>query len=185
MKKFFLTTVAFSVLLLIGCQENSITDPIQDVGQQDLQKNDDPLVHQGTITLTDMLTDPYPVMNSYFIVNGQIDYEHTLEYFDPIPPAPQYSISVHLSISAELTYLCTVCSSPTVETLAGYISSETDDVIYDSGNGIYLLEKSFQAQGREDGMNLICRFLVTTASIELDAMWLVLPNNNTTNNLSE
>ncbi|MHA1593040.1 MAG: hypothetical protein ACTSUP_11310 [Candidatus Heimdallarchaeaceae archaeon] len=185
MKKFFLTTVAFSVLLLIGCQENSITDPIQDVGQQDLQKNDDPLAHQGTITLTGMLTDPYPVMNSYFIVNGQIDYEHTLEYFDPIPPSPQYSISLHLSINAELIYFCSVCSPPTNETLAGNIDSESEDIIYFSGNGS-LLEKSFLIQGREDGMRLVCKFFVTTVGIELEAMWLVLPpNNNTTNNLSK
>ncbi len=184
MKNLLLTLVAFSILLLIGCQENSITDPFvtESVNKNQLS---DSAYHQGVIILESTLNDPRPIGNSYFVINGQIEYEHTLEYFDPIPPAPQYSISLHLSISAELTYLCTVCSPPTVETLAGYISSETDDVIYDSGNGVYLLEKSFQVQGREDGMNLICRFLVTTASIELDAMWLVLPNNNTTNNLSE
>ena len=32
MKNLFLTLAVFSVLLLIGCQENSITDPIQDYG---------------------------------------------------------------------------------------------------------------------------------------------------------
>jgi len=182
MKKLFLTIVTFSVLFVIGCQENSITDPITVEPTNKVQPNPS---HQGTITLESMLTDPYPVMNSFYIVNGSIEYEHTLVYLDPIPPAPQYYISLHLSISANLTYLCTVCSTPNEETLAGSISIDTNDKVYVSEEGIYLIEKSFPIQGREDGMVLVCRFLVTTDGVGLNEMWLELPETNLVNNESD
>ena len=100
MKKFFLTTVAFSVLLLIGCQENSITDPTP---YADLQKTDDPSVLSGTITLNDLLLDPSVSIENYLAISGQIDYVHRIELVDPIPPAPQYYVSLSLSVNASLT----------------------------------------------------------------------------------
>jgi hypothetical protein len=176
MKKLFLTLVTFSLLFVIGCQENSITDPITVEPTNKVQQTDPS--HQGTITLERMLRDPYPVMNSYFIINGEIEYEYTKVYLDPIPPAPQFYISLQLSVSADLTYFCTVCSPPNEETSAGSISNESDDEIYLSDTGEYLLEKSFQIQGREDGMVLVCRFLVTTNGVGLNEMWLVLPEGH-------
>ncbi len=178
MKKLLLTIVTFSVLFVIGCQENSITDPITVEPTNKVQPNPS---HQGTITLERMLTDPYPVMNSYFIINGEIEYEYTKVYLDPIPPAPQFYISLQLSVSADLTYFCTVCSPPNEETLAGFISNDTNDDVYVSEEGIYLLEKSFPIQGREDGMVLVCRFLLTTDGVGLNEMWLVLPEGNSNN----
>ena len=183
MKKLIGTLVVFSVLFLIGCQENSITDPFVTESANKTQFSD-PTYHQGVIILEGMLTDPRPIMNSYFVISGQIEYEHTLEYFDPIPNAPQYCIYLNLSIDAELTYFCTVCSPATSETHEGSISGETEAVIYDSGSNSYLLEKSFQVQGRDDRMKFVCRFLVTSDSIELDAMWLELENASSVNNVS-
>jgi hypothetical protein len=165
MKKFFLTTVAFSVLLLIGCQENSITDPID---QQDLQKNDDPLVHQDIIELNAILEVP-DLTNAFLQISGQIEYVHELVFVDPIPPAPQYYVSLSFQVNAEL-------SDPYSENHQDLtISSESQDVIYVSEDGIYLLEKSFTVRGRNDGMILLCRFLVTTDGVGLNEMWLVLP----------
>jgi hypothetical protein len=171
MKKFFLTAVALSVLLLIGCQENSITDPIGDVGQQDLQKNDDPLVHQGIIELNAILEVP-DLTNSFLQISGQIEYVHELVFVDPIPPAPQYYVSLSFQVNADL-------SDPYSENHQDLtISSESQDVIYVSEDGIYLLEKSFTVRGRNDGMILLCRFLVTTDGVGLNEMWLVLPEGN-------
>ena len=176
MKKFFLTTVVFSVLVITGCQENSITDPIGDIDQKEVNKSDDPSVHQGTITLEGMLTDPHPVMNSYYIVSGEIQYQHSLVILDPIPPSPQYVIALDLSVTAEFTNFCTVCEPQTSEFSDGTISLETNDNIYVSDDGISLLEKTFPIQGREDGMVLVCRFLVTTDGVGLNEMWLELPD---------
>jgi len=172
MKKFFLTTVAFSVLLIIGCQENSITDPID---LQDLQKNDDPLVHQGTITLNGLLLDPSVSDDSYLTISGQIDYVHRIELVDPIPPAPQYYVSLSLSVNASLISSTDSPNEPVME-----VTSESEDIFYVSEDGIYLLEKSFTIRGRveDDGMFLFCRFLVTTDGVGLNEMFLALPEGN-------
>ena len=178
MKKLFLTTVIFSVLFIIGCQENSITDPIGDIDQKEVNKSDDPSVHQGTITLEGMLVDPNPVMNSYYIINGEIQYQHSLILLDPIPPNPQYSVDLNLSVTADFTNFCTVCEPQTSEFSSGTISTETNDNVYVSVDGIYLLEKTFPIEGREDGMVLVCRFLVTTDGLGLNEMWLELPDTD-------
>lgn len=175
MKNLLLTFAAFLVLLLIGCQENSITDPIQDTG---LQKNDDPSVTTGTILLDGTLQDPHPIMNSYYVITGEIQYQHRIQYLDPIPPSPQYTVLVNLSASADLNYLCTVCSPPSDSASVGTISIKTSDNIYVSEEGIYLLEKTFPIQGGNHGMVLVCRFMVTTDGVGLNEMQLKLNDDN-------
>jgi hypothetical protein len=178
MKNLLLTLVAFSVLLLIGCQESSIIDPIQDT---QLQKNDDPSVTTGTIMLEGALNDPHPVMNSNYLVNGEIKYQHTLQRLDPIPPNPQLMVSLSLSVSANFTYLCTVCSPQPDNASVGSIITDTNDNLYVPEDGIYMLEKTFSIQGRDDGMVLKCRFHLTTDGIGLDEMWLELNDRGQTN----
>ncbi len=180
MKKLLFSLVFFSVLFVIGCQENSTTDPVQFDQKGDIQKTSDPLVNSGIITLEGMLQNPYPVMNSYYIIDGEIQYQQTLQILDPIPPNPQFLISLDLSITANLTDFCTVCEPPTTGISVGTISIETNNIIYmsEDADGSYLLEKSFPIQGRTDGMVLMCRFNLTTSSIELAAMWLKLPDIN-------
>jgi hypothetical protein len=183
MKNLLLTLAVLFGLLLIGCQDSSLVDPIQDAG---LQKTDDPSVTTGTIELEGMLQDPHPVMNSYYIISGEIQYQHTLEILDPIPPNPQYLIYLDLSVSANFTYLCTVCEPQFDEVSAGTILIETNDYFYVSKEGIYMLEKTFEIIGRNDGMVLKCSFMVTTDGIGLNEMWLALPGGNSTiNNLDK
>jgi len=180
MKNLLLTLAVLFGLLLIGCQENSITDPIQDT---ELQKDDSPNVSRGTIVLEGVLNDPYPVMNSFYIINGAIQYEHSYQLTEPIPP--QYMITVDLSVSANFTYLCTVCEPQTDNVSVGSISASTFDSFYVSKEGIYLLEKTFPIQGRNDGMVLKCSFLVTTDGIGLNTMWLELVDVNSQNELNK
>jgi len=180
MKNLLLTLVTFSVLLLIGCQENSIVDPIQDT---ELQKTDDPTVTTGTMILEGLLNDPHPVMNSFYIISGEIQYQHTLQILDPIPPNPQYMVSLDLSVSANFTYLCTVCEPQTDNATVGTLLISTNDNFYVSEDGIYMLEKTFPIQGREDGMVLKCSFLVTTDGIGLIEMWLVVGGDNSGSNV--
>ena len=179
MKNLLLILAALFGLLLLGCQENSIVDPIQ---ENQLQKTDDPSVTTGTIVLEGVLQDPHPVMNSYYIINGEIQYEHTLEILDQIPPNPQYLIDLDLSVSANFTYLCTVCEPQFDEVSAGTILIETNDNFYISEEGIYILEKTFPIQGRGDGMVLVCSFMVTTDGIGLNEMWLELSDGAPTGN---
>lgn len=177
MKNLLLTLVTFSVLLLIGCQDNSITDPIQDSG---LQKNDGSNVNSGTIILEGLLNDPHPVMNSFYIINGEIQYQLALEVTEPVPS--QDIVSLDLSVSANFTYLCTVCEPQSDIVSVGTVLISTNDSFYVSEEGIYMLEKTFQIQGRDDGMVLKCSFLVTTEGVGLNEMWLELNDGVPTSN---
>jgi hypothetical protein len=162
MKNLFISLAA-AILFITGCQENSITDqPTND----SLNKDQSPAPYQhGFISLEAMLEDPYPVMNSFYIISGEIEYEHRV--------VSQNYISLHLLTNADLKYLCTVCSPSETDPLAGFISNDSEDYLLIT-NSFTILEKSFTIQGREDGMVLKCRFLVTTGGIELSSMWLAL-----------
>lgn len=175
MKNLLLTLAVLFGLLLIGCQDNSITDPIHDT---ELQKDDEPNVNRGIITLEGMLNNPYPVMNSFYKIVGEVEYLQTLQLIDPIPPNSQYMAFIELSISADLIELCTECSPPVTDPLSGYIETElTEEILIYSGDA-YLLQKSFTVGGRQDGMVLRVEFLVTTEGIELNDMWLELANDD-------
>lgn len=167
MKNLLLTLALLFGLLLIGCQDSSLVDPIQDTG---LQKTDNPSLTTGTMTLEGTLEIPNQP-NSYLSINGQADYIHELFLVDPIPPAPQYYVNLSLNVYAELIELFS--PSDPIWT----ISNQTDDIFYVSEEGIYMLEKTFEIIGRNDGLVLKCRFMVTTDGIGLNAMWLELGND--------
>ena len=170
MKKILLTIVVFSVLFIIGCQENSITDPITVEPTNNVQMTDDTFLPDRMV-LEGLLVDP-SVPFSYMTIRGYIEYEHRLVLVDPIPPAPQYYVLLQLTVNAEL-------GSPNgYEDPIWYIQSVSEDMIYVSEEGIYILEKSFQVQDRNDGLTLVCRFLVTTDGVGLNEMWLELPETN-------
>ena len=176
MKNLFLPILTFLILLLIGCQENSITDPSS---TEPIKKDQTPGPYlHDFISLESTLSDPYPIGNSYYIINGQIEYELRIIYEDPMLPTAQRYASLYFITNAEFRYLCTVCSPPQSLRLAGFISDVSEEFVPIGGNYVSLLEKTFTIQGREDGMVLKCRFLVTTGGIELSAMWLALTDND-------
>lgn len=176
MKNLFVSLVAGSVLFVIGCQENSVTDPIPEQPVEKVQPVD--TYFHGTIRLESVLRDPYPIMNSHYIISGQIDYNFRVIQTDPMPPSPQRYLSLHFETNADLQYFCTVCSPSPEDELDGFIADISEDYVPLGGNFVSLLEKTFSIQGREDGMVLKARFLVTYHRIELGAMWLALPNVN-------
>ena len=178
MKNLFVSLVAASVLFVIGCQENSITDSIANEPVDKVQPATPDTYFHGSIPLESVLADPYPIGNSFYRISGQIEYDFRIFYLDPIPPASQRSASLHFETNADLQYFCTVCSPSPEDELAGFIADVSEDYVPLGGNFVSLLEKTFSIQGREDGMVLKARFLVTYHRIELSAMWLALPNAN-------
>jgi len=161
MKKLFSFVVIFSVLLLIGCQENSITDPMSSESVNKTSTTDQNST-TGIIPLEGLLVIPGG-FQSYYSIDGQINYTHQLVFLDPMPPAPQYYVDLNLSIGANLT-------DEGHNTFR--ISSTSADNIYVSNDGINILEKSFSVLGRNDGLVLVCSFLVTTDEVGLNAIWL-------------
>lgn len=168
MKRFLLALTFCLVLLLPGCQEYYITDPNQDVS---LQKTDVPSINSGLILLEGLLEIPNQP-NTFLKISGQVKYVHELFYVDPIPPAPQYYVSLILNTNADLT-------DPSIpKSPVWYISNNSEDIFYVSEEGIYLLDKIYTIEGREDGLLFYCRFLVTTDGIGLNEMALVLPDGD-------
>ena len=94
-------------------------------------------------------------------------------------PEPQKSVSIYFETDVDMQYVCTICSPSPEDELAGFISDVSEDFVALVGNSVSLLEKSYSIQGREDGMLLKVRFLVTYNRIELSAVWLALPNERT------
>ena len=172
MKNLLLTIAVFSVLFfIIGCGESSITDPLESKGTAEVQKGDDPQVNRGTITLDGMLVDPSVPFTSYLQIRGGIDYVHEMIFVDPIPPAPQSYVQLHLSINAEL-------SDPySPQDPIWPITGESTDVVNVFEEGIYLLDKSFSLRDRSDGLTLVCRFKVTSDFVLLDEMWLAFQSD--------
>ena len=176
MKNLFLTLVVFSVLFIIGCQENSITDPTP---YADLQKTDDPSILSGTILLEGILEVPNQP-KSYLSINGRVGYIHRIELSNSISTTAQQNVSLSLTVNAGL-------SDPYSEKHPYWlISSKSQDKIYLSKDGIYQFVTSFPIQDRSDGMVLVCSFLVTTEGVGLSEMWLKKGDDiSTINNLNK
>lgn len=177
MKTLFVTLITFFVLFAMGCQESSFTDPLSTEPENKVQSTD--TYNNGHIKIEGMLNDPYPIGNSHYIINGQIEYEYN--NLPPMekkePPMTNY-ISLNLSINADLKYFYSLSNPSAEDELAGFLTEASQEYVSLTGHFITILEKSFIVQGREDGMVLKCRFFVTTGGMELNAMWLALPNQN-------
>ena len=179
MKNLFVSLVAASVLFVIGCQENSITDPLANEPVNKVQNDiPDPYI-SGIIPLQGVLSDPHHIGNSFYRISGQIEYEYRTFYIGAIPPIPQRHASLHFETNADLQYFCTLTPYSEQDNLAGYIQDVSEDYVPLGGNTVSLLEKNFTIKGRDDKMELKARFLVTNNRVELSAMWLALPNANT------
>ena len=177
MKKLFLSFVVFSVLVVIGCQENTITDPLitdspgvkavaNETANKDIPR--DFTDHPDIIKFQKKLESPFTPVTAFdkhtFVAGGTIKFEHNVDFLNP--PGPLYRVIVNLSINAELK-----------ETWLGgsacwTITGETKDVIYLSGNHSVTRIKYFEIKGRSDGMMLACRFGIDKDGIALINLWL-------------
>lgn len=176
MKKLLFSLVVFFALFMIGCQENSITDPIQSESTSKAQTPEETFI-RGSILLDHIIL--YPGFgNIIYNLEGQINYSHRLVIVDPIPPATQQYVNLRLSIDALLTNP----ELPRDNTWA--IVSQSVDIVNVAEDGMYLLEKSIPVQGRDDGLVLMCRFIVTTDGVSLNEMWLSFGDISSVNTIS-
>jgi hypothetical protein len=168
MKKLFFSIVSFFLLLVVGCQDNSITDPIvtESNGTSSKTSRD---INSGNFPLEGILVAP-GMTNNYFSISGRIDYTHQLFYLDPIPPAPQFLVKLHFDVSAVITDLNYRAGKTWT------IKAQSDDNVYVSEEGVNILEKTFPINNRKDQMILKCRFIVTTNGVQLDATSLSFLN---------
>ena len=179
MKNLIISLVTFLILFAIGCQENSVTDPTPIEPVNKLQKDIPEEYHSGDIILNSVLKDPYPVINSFYRITGQIEYHFSRIYFDPKLQSNQRFIALHLEVNADLQNVCTVCPPNDVDELSGFISEISDLILPVGGSTVSVLDKSFTINGRTDRMTLNVKFSVSKDRVEVTAMWLALPILNT------
>jgi hypothetical protein len=154
MKKLLLTAVVFSVLFIIGCQENSITDP---VGTLEKRSNTDT---REIIQMNFMIDDP---LAGKVELVGEVYYTHELANSDH--RSSQFLVSVSLELNVQL-----------FDMLGGThpewsSSGKSEDSMYISEEGIYILQKAYSITNRNDVV-LIVQYLVTTEGVGIPNCWL-------------
>ena len=167
MKNLILFFVAVSVLFVIGCQENTITDPLSPNSPKNIT-NDIPDV----IKFENELQSPYSSVDPLecFIVGGRINVDHKVFQLDPIPPNPQYRVSLKLCMDAEMN-----CAAGN-ERPRWSIWCVTDNIIYFTGDEVFTLTKYYTVEGRSDRMQLVVDYEVSIDGVSLKDMKLRLPN---------
>jgi hypothetical protein len=171
MKNLIFAFAVSSALFIISCQESSLTDPVSVESANKVQIQEETII-DGNFPLSGVLVDPANRVYSHFMIEGGINYTHEKVFLDPIPSAPQYYISLKFSVNALLTG---PEDSPNYNSWK--ISSNSEDLVYVSEEGILLIEKSYPVLGRSDGLTLVCRYLVTTEGVGLNHLWLEVGNN--------
>ena len=170
MKKVLFSLFISSVLLLVGCQENSMTNPVS----PSLNKNDltNVTTLQGIIPIDQKITNTVPG-NADFILNGKINYtESIVQHLGPqviSTLAPGFDVMTNISIDAILKGI----RVSNVEQNGWRILSKSSDQVFVRADGSSVLIKSYPVLGRTD--KLVFTFVVTVKGIRLDRVILDSP----------
>lgn len=148
---------------VVGCQDNSITNPI--TGKSSAERHFSKANSAGTIPLNGVLREPGG-FNSFTQITGQVVYTTTLIPRDPIPPNPQWAVLVTLAVDAELRPFG-------LEDPVWHVSNfSRDELAVSEDDGTMFLEKNYRIEGRNDGVSLHLQFYVTETNVSLVRMWL-------------
>jgi hypothetical protein len=149
MKQLLFSLVIFSVLLVIGCEENLVNEPAVA-----LLKQKDNLASARTIILNYELQDP---SYGYSRLSGRVSYVHKI-INRAMNPVGLNEISLHIEMNSELDDLLGMMH------LEWVAQGRSDDIVYVSEEGILLFEKSYQISNRNDVV-LLVQYLVTTNGV--------------------
>lgn len=176
MKRTMFVLSFLAAVLIVGCQDSTLTDPTGN-----MPSNDNPLSRNvpgniilpiRTLPLNGILNEPGSVYNSLMEITGSVAYQATVVALDPIPPNPQYAVRLNLIVNAEVRpYQISVPPLLPV----WHVSGTSDDWVPIPESGTAFLTKSYKVEGRIDGMLLKLKFQITLTSVELSSMWLELP----------
>lgn len=166
MKKMLFILVGSSLLLFIGCQENTITDPVSNEAAGNLKSE----ISSGynLIKLDRLLPDPSVPFKNYLTLSGTVEYAQRAIYLDPVPPISQKLVYLQLSMNAEIK------DPHSSADVFWTISGKSEDNIRLSDDDLVVLTKYYKVQGRDDGLGVVCEFEVTTSGVKLGSVKLVL-----------
>ncbi|RKY92538.1 MAG: hypothetical protein DRQ01_06170 [Ignavibacteriae bacterium] len=152
MRNLFLILVVFSVLFIIGCQENLVTEPTQSLSKKEN------LTAEGTINLYYMLNDP---SGGSCRLTGEVNYNHRI-YTDQLG---LYEVTLTLNMSSQLCNLGGPIAEPW--TIEGW----SEDVVIVSEDESVILDKRYEVKNRYD-IVLVVHYLVTKEGVEISNLWL-------------
>ena len=167
MKKLISSAAAILFLLLLGCQESSITDPVMSK-TAGINLNGDFSHNHNFIKFDRMLVDPSAPLRNYLQIWGEVEYEHSVVILDPMPPAPQEYIQLRMRMSANIKDPYSPLD------IIWTVEGESGDIIYTKNDKAEVLLKNYSVEGRDDGMSLVVKFYVSNDGLQLNSMWLDL-----------
>ena len=155
MKNYFISLVAFSLALIMGCGENLFNEPDTSVIKKDSFSNlkfikiccelQDPAV--GTCSLSGCVAYNQKIINRAMSPTGLAE------------------ISLHLEMDSKLN------DKFGMTHLEWRIQGRSDDIVYVSEEGILLLDKTYPITNRNDVV-LLVRYMVTTNGVGISSMML-------------
>jgi hypothetical protein len=160
MKTFFITLVAFSLALIIGCQENLINEP----ESSSLLKDKRPEVSR--IKICCEVKDPeYGICR----LNGCVDYTYTI-ITNKMGPRKITEISLNIYMNSVL------CDKLGMVHLEWRAEGRSSEIVTVSEEGILLLEKTYSITNRPDVV-LLVKYLVTTNGVGIASVNVVRLEN--------
>jgi hypothetical protein len=166
MKILSVIPIVFFLTLLLGCQEN----PISQFETSPVLKDKPPI--EQTIKLCCEVKDPYANACN---LNGRVNYVFEV-IKNTMHPRAITTISLRINFDAVL------CDRLRMMPWVWHIEGKSDEIVQVSEEGILLLEKSYSISNRNDVV-LLVKYLVTTNGIGVARMDLVPIERTTSQNL--
>jgi hypothetical protein len=161
MKTLFVILAAFSLALIIGCQESILNEPENSPFKKD-QISTSTTTTTNSIKICCEVRDPhYGACN----LNGCVKYVHQI-INRAMNPMGLYEISLKLQMDSKL------CDKLGMVHLEWRAEGKSDDIVYVSEEGILLVEKTYWITNRNDVV-LLVRYMVTTDGVGISKISLV------------
>ena len=185
MKKLLLGFIFSIMVFVIGCQENTITEP-EVSGTISKTGSFVETTNPHVINLKETLKNPDLKSKSSLFLNGAITYSLDIEEATNIDPISQkFSGTLNLDISAKLSEL-TVLSEVNVKSSQEWnISGRSVDKVSLTNNSETFFTKSFGIDGRNDNSVLVCTFLLSRSGVSLHSVKIEIPNFTDSNKQSD
>lgn len=157
MKTILASLVALSLILIIGCQENTINEPANV-----LTKTSESLYTSNMIKVDYELRDPISGIST---LSGRVTY--SLQLVDEgMGPRASRQFIVQINMDSKLEDKFGMMH------MEWRVEGRSEDVLYVSEDGILLLQKSYPITNRTDVVVLVT-YLVTTDGIGISNLALV------------
>ncbi|MFC2094578.1 hypothetical protein ACFLSH_03005 [Bacteroidota bacterium] len=171
MKNLFLTCAVLFLVFAFGCQESSITDPIQPIAEdQDTKVNNSDLFqdkpdvrNHNLIGLKYRLADPSSA--AFYELSGKVKYETAI--IRSTDDSRRFMVSVKLGISA-LMFNSGVTDHP----IWKIEKNTVDNVLFTiTGTPAKKLHKAYTITNRDD-VKLVVTYLITSKSVKVLEVFL-------------